>query len=135
MADKTYVNVATINVKDIFDPKYKSSLPKTMTTSICKALDGSSKFTTKPPSDKKAEGFFVSGTVSLKKTGKGIEATLSLPMATWPGKSMFGAVSEEAAIELDDPSKVSDDDVDAVIEALLKDAQSDLIKALEKRLK
>jgi hypothetical protein len=135
MADKTYVNVATTTVKDVFDPKYKSSLPKTITESISKAIDRSAKFTTKPPSDKKAGGFFVTASVSLKNTGKQLQATISVPYTTWPGKSILGTVSEEADMDLDDPDKVSDDDVDAVIQAVLKDAQADLLKALEKQLK
>src|SRR5206468_7298666 len=96
MPDKTYVCVDSITVKDTFDSKYKSTLPKRVTAAFEKAIDRSSKLTTKPPSDKKAEGFYLTGTLSLKKTDQGVEAKLSMVLATWPKKSIFGAANSEA---------------------------------------
>jgi hypothetical protein len=134
MADKTYVCVDTISIKDTFDSKYKSTLPKRIGTAFEKAIDRSSKLTTKPPSDKKAEGFYLTGTLSLKKTDKGVEAKLSMVLATWPKKSMFGAANREASTEVSNPDKI-DKDVDAIIDALLDDAPAEVVKTLEKKLK
>ena len=134
MADKMYVCVAPVGVS-AFDSKYKSSLPKVLNAAFAKAIDRSSRLTTKAPSDKKEEGFYLDGSVSLKKTAKGIAAELSMAMASWPGKSIFGTASSKASVEVDDPSKISDDDVDAAIQALLDDVQPKVIKELEKRAK
>jgi hypothetical protein len=137
MADKTYVDVDTIDVKDpksAFDGKYKSGLPKRMNAVFEKAINRSSKLTTKPPSDKKAEGFYLTGTLTLMKTDKSIEAKLSMVLATWPKKSMFGAANSEASTEVSNPDKI-DKDVDAVIDALLDDAQTQVVKAFEKKAK
>jgi hypothetical protein len=59
MPDKTYVCVAPVVAKEAFDHKYKSTLPKVVNAAIAKAIDGSSKLTTKPPADKKAEAFIL----------------------------------------------------------------------------
>jgi hypothetical protein len=61
MSDKTYVCVAPVVIKQAFDNKYKSTLPKRMGDSIAEAIDRSSKLTTEPPKDKKAEGFYLTG--------------------------------------------------------------------------
>ena len=134
MPDKTYVNVDTIAIKDSFDAKYKSSLPKRIGTAFEKAIDRSSKLTTKEPSDKKAEGLYLTGSLSLKRTDKGVSAKLSMVLATWPKKSMFGTANSEASTEVGNPNKI-DKDVDAVIDALLDDLQSKVVKEFEKRAK
>ena len=134
MPDKMYVNVDPISFKDTFDDKYKSSLPKRITAAFEKAIDRSSKLTTKPPADKKAEGFYLTGSLSVKKTDKGIEAKLSMVLATWPKKSIFGSANSEASTEVANPDKV-DREVDAVIDALLDDAQTQVVKTFEKRAK
>jgi hypothetical protein len=134
MPDKTYVSVDPITIKETFDGKYKSTLPKRMTAAFEKAIDRSSKLTTKPPADKKAEGFCLTGSLSLKQIDKGIEAKLSMVLATWPKKSIFGSASSEASTEVANPDKV-DREVDAVIDALLDDAQPQVVKTFEKRAK
>ena len=134
MADKTYVEVDTIAIKEVFDGKYKSTLPKRMTAAIEKAMDRSSKLTTKPPADKKAEGFYLTGSLSLKKTDQGIEAKLSMVLANWPKKSMFAMPNFEASTKVANPAKI-DKDVDAVLDALLDNAQTEVVKVLEKRVK
>jgi hypothetical protein len=134
MADKTYVEVDTIAIKDVFDSKYKSTLPKRMAAALEKAVDRSSKLTTKPPADKKAEGFYMSGTLSLKKTDKGVEGKLSMVLASWPKRAMFAMPNFGASTEVANPDKI-DKDVDAVIDALLDDVQSQVIKLLEKKAK
>jgi hypothetical protein len=132
MADKTYVCVAPLGVKEAFDNKYKSSLPKVMNASFAKAIDRSSKLTTKAPSDKKAEGFYLDGSLSLKRTDKGIDAELKMAIADWPKKSIFATASSKAGAQVGNPDKI-DKDVDDVISALLDDVQSKVIKELEKR--
>jgi hypothetical protein len=128
MAGKTYVCVAPIKVAAAFDSKYKSPLAKRMTAAFEKAIKSSSKLTT----TKKAQGFYLTGSLSLKKTGKKIEAKLSMVLATWPEKSMFAMPNFEASTEVADPAKI-DKDVDAVIDALLGDARVQVIKLLEER--
>jgi hypothetical protein len=135
MAEKTYVEVATVNVKETFDNKFKAKLQKYLTEGIEEAVDKSSKLTTKPPKDKKAEGFYLAGSVSLKQTKKGIEAELSTALASWPGKSIFGTATSKASMEVDDPDNVSDKDVEALLDALLSSFKAKVIKELEKQAK
>jgi hypothetical protein len=132
--NKKYVCIQNVGVKDAFDNKYKSTLPKIMTARIEKAINSSSKLTTKPPADKKAEGFYLDGSLSLRRTDKGIEAELKMALADWPKKSIFGVATSKASVEVGDPAKI-DKDVDAVIDALLDDVQAKVIKELEKRAK
>src|SRR5437868_6815742 len=92
---KKYVCVATFGVKEAFDNKYKSTLPKVMKAAAEKAINASSKLTTKPPADKTEEGFYVDGNLnSLTKTDNGkairLQAKVIAQLATWPKKSMFG---------------------------------------------
>src|SRR5262245_15003350 len=100
MPDKMYVKVDPIAIKDTFDNKYKSSVPKRITEAFETAIDRSSKLTTDPPKDKKTEGLFLTGSLSLKKTDDGIEAKLSMVLATWPKKSMFATANSSAATEV-----------------------------------
>src|SRR5215471_6731948 len=104
MPDKMYVNVDPIAIKDTFDNKYKSSLQKRITAAFEKAIDRSSKLTTKPPADKTAEGLYLTGTLSLKQTDKGVEAKLSMVLATWPKKSIFATTSSAASTEVANPN-------------------------------
>jgi hypothetical protein len=134
MSDKTYVCVPPVGVKETFDNKYKSTLPKMINAALAKAIDHSSKLTTKPPSDKKEEGFYLDGSLSLKRTAKGIEAELKMVMADWPKKSIFGTASSKAGTDVANPAKI-DADVDAVIESLLDDVQAKVFKEFEKRAK
>ena len=59
------VCVAPMTVKDAFDSKYKTSLPKVMREALTKAVDRSSKLTTKAPSSKDKEGFYLDGGLTL----------------------------------------------------------------------
>jgi hypothetical protein len=104
----------------VFDHKYKSTLPKVVNAAIANAIDGSSKLTTKPPADKKAEGFYLTVSLSLKKSDKGIEAELKMVLATWPQKSIFGMANSDARVAVANSGKI-DKDVDDIIDALLDD--------------
>src|SRR5689334_18520690 len=96
---KKYVFVANFAVKDVFDNKYKTTLPKIMKAAAEKAVNASSKLTTKPPADKKEEGFYLDGSLaSLTKSENGsidLEAKIMLTLATWPKKAMFAFPSSE----------------------------------------
>jgi hypothetical protein len=129
MADKTYVAVS-IGVKEVFDNKYKASaedIKKSFTT----AIDKSSKLTSKPPADKKAESLSIDGSLALTKTKKGIEGKISIAMAK--NRSIFGTANSQAPLPLDDPDKVTDRDVDDVVKALIKDVTPKVVKELEKK--
>jgi hypothetical protein len=134
MPDKTYVCIVPVGVKDAFDNKYKSILPKRINEGLAKAVDRSSKLTTKPPADKKEEGFYLDGSLSLTRTDKGIEADLKMALASWPKKSIFGTASSKASTQVANPAKI-DNDVNDVIDALVDEVQAKVIKEFEKRAK
>ncbi len=135
MADKTKtcVVINPINAKEVFDKKYQASLPKLIKESFEAAINKSAALTTKPSSDKKAPTLSLDGTLTLKKSKKGIEGKLSIVMAK--DRSIFGSANSEGAIELDDPDKVSESDVNDLVKAFLKDVQPKVIKELEKKAK
>ncbi len=140
MADKTYVEVANIRVTDAFDKKYKSTLPKLMTATIEKAINGSANFTTKPSSDKNATGFYVDGNViSITKTDKGnsavIDAKVSMQLAEWPKKSMFGFLKGGGQATTGNLKNI-DGDVADVVNSVLEDlVKKKAIPALDARAK
>src|SRR5688572_3657638 len=137
--DKTYVKVATFGVTKPFDSKYASSLPKLMLKAAEAAIDKSRKLSTTPNEDKKAQAFYLDGNLtSLQKSVKGAEtmlsAEISLQLADWPKKSMFGFASASAKMPAGNPSKL-DDDVEYLVKDLVKSVMSDkVIKEFEKRL-
>ncbi len=133
MADKTYVEVPNVNIKEIFDNKFKSKVQKDLTDGMNDAVDKSSKLTTKKPSDKKAEGFYLPASVALKLDDDLLTANLSTALASWPGKSIFGNATSKYGTSVNDADKVTDKDVDAVLEGLLKNFRDNVIKALEKQ--
>ncbi len=134
MADKTYVCIAPVGVKEAFDSKYKSTLPKRIGDAIGDAIDHSPKLTTKPPKDKKAEGFYVAGDFWLRKTDKGIEAELKTVLADWPSKKMFGSKGSKASTEVPNLAKI-DQKVNEVVDAVLEHVQANVVKEFEKRVK
>ena len=100
-----------------------------------KMVNGSSKLTTKPPADKKEEGFYLDGNLSsLSKTEKGViglKAKIMMTLATWPKKSMFAFPSAEGSVESNE--KRLDRDVGELVTALLEDLMTTSVKELEKR--
>src|SRR5262245_26200522 len=123
MADKTAVYVNPITVKAPFDKKYESSLPKDVKLGLEKAIDKSSKLES---SDDKKAPLSLNGNLKLICDKKQLEATLSVVLCK--ERSIFGGVDNSAATEVDDPAKVSPDDVDALVEAILKDIGPDVVK-------
>jgi hypothetical protein len=134
MADKTYVCVAPVVVREVFDNKYKSTLPKLIKEALAGAIDRSPKLTTKPPADKNAEGFYVGGELWLTKTDKGVGAEISVALADWPKKKMLGSKDSKASTEVANPAKI-DQKVNEIITAVLEHAQVNVVKELEKRAK
>lgn len=103
MADKTYVEVANIKVTDAFDKKYKTSLPAKIGAAVEKIINNSANYTTKQPSDKTATGFYIDGNViSIDKTDKGntsdLDVKVSMQIADWPKKAMFGFLKGGAKV-------------------------------------
>src|SRR5207248_1327729 len=113
--------------KEVFDSKYKSTLPKLIKDGLANAIDHSSKLTTKPPADKNAEGFYVGGDLWLTKTDKGVGAELSVVLADWPKKKMFGSKDSKASTDVTNPAKI-DQKVNEVIAAVLEHAQENVVK-------
>jgi hypothetical protein len=134
MVDKTYVCVAPVAITDIFDSKYKSTLPKLIRDGLAHAIERSSTLTTKPPADKNTEGFYVGGEVSLTKTAQGVGAELSVVLADWPKKKMFSSKDSKANTEVSNPAKI-DQRVNEVLAAVLEHVQAKVVKELEKRAK
>lgn len=140
MADKTYVCVSKIGVGNAFDNKYKTSLPPVIKATVEKAINASSSFTTKPPSDKSATGFLIDGnltTLTRKDSGAAIalKAEMSMQLAEWPKKSMFGFLKGNGAIP-NSSEKDLDGDVVELVKSVLQDLlDNKAIPALEARLK
>src|SRR5262245_4892718 len=134
MADKSYVCIAPVVVKETFDAKYKTTLPKVIKDALTAAVNRSSKLTTKPPADKNAEGFYVGGDLWLTKTDKGVEAELKVVLADWPKKKMFGNKGSKASTEVTNPAKI-DQKVDEVIAAIVEHVQANVVKDFENRAK
>ena len=134
MADKTYVCVAAVEVKEVFDNKYKATLPKLIREALVKAVDRSSKLTTKPPADKNAQGFYAAGVLWLRRTTKGVEAEIDVVLADWPKKNMFGSKNSKAPVAVPNPDKI-DQKVDEVVEAVVEHIQENVVKGLEGRAK
>ena len=132
MPDKSYVQVANIGVKEAFDNKYKSSLSGRIKEELTDAVNGSSKLTTKQPAKKDAEGVYLDGALSLKRTDKGLEAELNLQLATWPKKAIFGMAKSKAAVPVSNEARL-DRDVNDLVDAVLEDASKKALKEFEKR--
>jgi hypothetical protein len=135
MADKTYVCVAPVSIREAFDNKFKSAATKLVNAALTKLIDGSSKLTTKPPADKNAEGFYLDGSLGLTKSDKEVEADIKMAMADWPKKSIFAVANSSASLEVDDPAKIDEDDVEAVIQGVIDEIESKVLKEFEKRAK
>ena len=134
-ANKTYVDIAKMSVKDAFDAKYKSSLPKVMQKAAEKAVKASSQLTLDPPKEKGATGFSLDGSlvsIGPDKAGKKLEGKFSMAISTWPGKSIKALPSSNAALAIADASKVDAADVEALAESLVESAMKEAVKYMEK---
>jgi hypothetical protein len=134
-APKTYVDIEKMVVKDVFDSKYKSSLPQIMQKAAEKAVKSSGKLTLDQPKDKGAKGYTIDGSlVSLgpDKSGKQLQGECSMAISTWPGKSIKAMPSGKAGLAIDDPGKIVAGDVQAVAEAVVEAAMNAATKYMEK---
>jgi hypothetical protein len=134
-ASKTYVEIAKMSVKDAFDAKYTSTLPKVMEKAAEKAIKASSQLTLDPPKEKGATGFSLDGSlvsIGPDKTGKKLEGKFSAAISTWPGKSIKAMPSSNAGMPVSDPKKIDAGDVEAVAESLVESAMKEAVKYMEK---
>ncbi|HEY6431732.1 MAG TPA: hypothetical protein VIZ17_07080 [Acetobacteraceae bacterium] len=132
---KTYVEIESFAVKDVFDSKYKSSLPDIMEKCAEKLVKSSGKLTLDKPKDKGAKGYALDGSlVSLgpDKSGKKLEGEFSISISTWPGRSIKAMPTGTAAIAIDDPAKIDAGDVQAVAEAAVRGAMKEATNYMEK---
>jgi hypothetical protein len=132
---KTYVDVEKMVVKDVFDAKYKNSLPPIMQKTAEKAVKSSSKLTLDQPKEKGAKGYTLDASiVSLApdKSGKQLQGECSMVISTWPGKSIKAMPSGKAGLDINDPAKIAAADVQALIEALVEAAMNAATKYMEK---
>ncbi len=132
---KTYVNIQKFAVKDVFDAKYKSSLPSIMQKCAEKEVKASGKLTLDEPKDKGAKGYTLDGSlVSLgpDKTGKKLQGECSISISTWPGRSIKAMPTGKAAVAIDDPAKIDAGDVQAVAVACVEGAMQEATKYMEK---
>ena len=132
MAEKTKTYVAVeIGVKEAFDNKYKSTLPKAIKEAFEEAIEKSAILTTKA-SDKKGS-LALDGNLSLTKTEDGMAGKLSIAMSK--DRSIFATATSQTSFGEMDPAKIKSSDVDDLIEEILKDAKPKVIKALETKAK
>jgi hypothetical protein len=132
---KTYVNIVKPAIKDIFDAKYKSSLPSLMQKIMEKAVKSSGKLTLDAPKDKGAKGWSVDGSlVSLApdKSGKKLEAECSLVISTWPGKSIKAMPGGKSSIVIAGNGSIDPGDVQALAEGVVTGAMSKAVDYMEK---
>ena len=126
---KAFVNVGGVKVKDAFDRKYKTSLPKILTAEATKVIKANSKLTTVKPREKGETGFDISGNItSIKREIKNnnliLESKVSMQISGWPKKSMFGFVEGKCKI-MGDPNPKR---LDKEVEFCAKTALNDLMK-------
>jgi hypothetical protein len=132
---KIYVNVQKLAVKDVFDAKYKNSLPAIMQKAAEKAVKSSSKLTLDEPKDKNAKGYSLDGSlVSLgpDKSGKKLAGEVLMSLSTWPGRSIKAMPTGKASIAIDDPGKIDPGDVTALAEACIEGAMKEATGYMEK---
>jgi hypothetical protein len=135
MADaKTHVEIPEFALKDIFDSKHKSRVIDLVSKTAEAAVKRSAKPTLDAPKGKDNSGWSANGSVvSLEpdKSGKKLEALVSIAVATWPGKSIKPMVKGSAAIAIDNPTKTSPGDVDAVAEGAAETTMKTAMKYME----
>lgn len=129
---KTFVEVEKFAIKDVFDSKYKSSLPAIMQAAAEKAVKSSGKLAVGAP-PKGSKGYTLDGSlVSLgpDKAGKTLqgECTMSISVA----KSIKAVPNGKAAIAIDDAGKIDPGDVQAVAVGAVESAMASATKYMEK---
>jgi hypothetical protein len=140
--EKTYVHIEKFGVTKIFDDKYKSKVQEAMRKTAEKLVDKSSLLTTDEKATKKKEGLYLDGNLSKfeknEKDGKTLlNAEISMQMATWPKKSMFGFPSGSIKVAMDGTGALNEREVESVVKDLVEDifTKQKVVKEFEKRAK
>ena len=131
MADKRHIELDEIKIKEIFDAKFKAGLAAKFDTKLTAAIKASSTLTTDPPKTKPPKGVGVLGTLTLKLKDKLLMGEISWAFTTWPDKppAILGGGKSSGGTEVD-PNKIGADDVDFVVDTLVKAFASKVIPAL-----
>src|SRR5262245_55100048 len=134
MAEKASVEVATANVENAFDKKYKTTLPPKMKAAVESAIKSSPNMQ-KPPNDK-SRRFSLDATVtSLTKTGEdnSIEVEAKLSMALSEKSRILATLSGSRKVLGANPKKI-DDEVEELVRDLLEGVIKDKVsKAVKDR--
>ena len=124
------VKVKGVSVKDSFDPKYKTSVPKDIKPQIEKAL---AKIKLQIPKGKQLGALAVDVNVSVKRTDKGL--TLEVRLVPSEDNKMLGGASGEGSIALEKDEKVEDGDVTAAAKAAADEGVKSVIKVFSEKAK
>ena len=132
MANKAYVEVTT-SVKPTGNLKPKATVKNDLQTGMEKAVDASSKLTTNKASAKSPVSFEFDGALQLKCDGKILNGQLSTSLSQLPQGGMFAAGSLKVGTEVRNPAKI-DEDIDFVVEEIVKEFKNKVVKQFESRV-
>ena len=126
----TYVEIDRVTVKEVFDDKYKASLAKTAEQAMQAAIKG--KLTKDKPKDKTTRGYSLSLSVfmTLDEKSKKLAGKCEVLINFWPQKALHAKASGSASTQVD-PAKVDKGDVEAVMDAVMKQAVTTAVKHME----
>ena len=133
----TNVTIAKFAITKIFDNAYKAKAQTIMVKEATRWIEKSKLLSTK--GDKKEEGFYLDGGLTLLKGDSGgksvLAAKVELQLATWPKKSMFGFAKGGASVEVLNDAKV-DRDIEDLLSSLFEDLMTkQVVKEFEGRAK
>ena len=130
---KINVYIDKFAVKKIFDPSLKGKAAELAGKLAARHLD-KAKFVV-IRADKKKTGFLVKGSLSLTQEDKKLKAELSLVLATWPDKSMFGFAPKSSAVGDIMGSEAKITDVAYVLDPLFESMVKKAMPAMQKQAK
>lgn len=125
MADKTSISLGNCDIKNTFDPKYKSSMKPILGEALKKGIEASGDFTTSKPADKDAKIFTLTASVSIVKDDKSKPPKVKVTVeyaSLLTGKGSSGQQFKGSSTSMTDVSSKIDEDV----KAILKDAVEDM---------
>jgi hypothetical protein len=125
-----YVEIDRVTVKEVFDDKHKTALAKTAEQAMLAAIKG--KLTGTKPKDKNTRGYSLSLNVfmTLDEKSKKLAGKCEVLINIWPQKLLHANSSSSASTKVD-PAKVSKGDVEAVMDAVMKQAVATAGKHME----
>lgn len=126
----TYVEIDRVTVKEVFDDKYKALLAKSAEQAMQAAIKG--KLTKDKPKDKTTRGYSLTLNVfmTLDEKSKKLSGKCEILINLWPQKALHANAKGSAAIQVD-PAKVDKGDVEAVMDAVMKQAITTAVKHME----